>query len=464
MNKVITRFAPSPTGNLHIGGCRTLLYNWLYAKKNKGQIILRIEDTDRERSSIEATKNIIESIEWLGLKCDGKTIYQKDNILNHQGVVQKLLNDGKAYYCYCSEDELLHMRESALKNKSAAMYNKKWRDKTPTKNDLKIKPTVRIKTPLSGNTIIKDDVQGDVIFNNKDLDDFILLRSDGSPTYLLASAVDDHDLGITHIIRGDDHLNNAARQASIFDLMEWDRPQYSHIPLIHSPDGTKLSKRDGALSVLEYKDEGFLPIAILNYLLRLGWSFGDLEYFTINEMIEYFDIKNIHKSPARFDKSKLLNTNTHYLREEKDTNLISYMADFYNLKFSTEIKNNLEKIIPHLKTKAKTLNEIRYLSKYIYSNEFEIPKDIEAEIINKKTKENLLKFCDKLKYISDWSIVEITSVMEAFIKEEEIKLMEIAKPLRLIITGAIVPTGIYELIYALGKDTTHQRISTYLQK
>ena len=464
MNKVITRFAPSPTGNLHIGGCRTLLYNWLYAKKNKGQIILRIEDTDRERSSIEATKNIIESIEWLGLKCDGKTIYQKDNILNHQGVVQKLLNDGKAYYCYCSEDELLHMRESALKNKSAAMYNKKWRDKTPTKNDLKIKPTVRIKTPLSGNTIIKDDVQGDVIFNNKDLDDFILLRSDGSPTYLLASAVDDHDLGITHIIRGDDHLNNAARQASIFDLMEWDRPQYSHIPLIHSPDGTKLSKRDGALSVLEYKDEGFLPIAILNYLLRLGWSFGDLEYFTINEMIEYFDIKNIHKSPARFDKSKLLNTNTHYLREEKDTNLISYMADFDNLKFSTEIKNNLEKIIPHLKTKAKTLNEIRYLSKYIYSNEFEIPKDIEAEIINKKTKENLLKFCDKLKYISDWSIVEITSVMEAFIKEEEIKLMEIAKPLRLILTGAIVPTGIYELIYALGKDKTRQRILTYLQK
>ena len=464
MNKVITRFAPSPTGNLHIGGCRTLLYNWLYAKKNNGQIILRIEDTDRDRSTIEATENIIKSIEWLGLQCDGMTIYQKDNILNHQGVVQKLLNDGKAYYCYCSEDELLDMRENALKNKSAAMYNNKWRDKTPTKNDLKTKPTVRIKTPLSGTTLIKDHVQGEVIYNNKDLDDFILLRSDGTPTYLLASAVDDYDLGITHIIRGDDHLNNAARQATIFDSMGWERPQYTHIPLIHSPDGTKLSKRDGALSVLEYKEDGFLPIAILNYLLRLGWSYGDLEYFTIDEMTRYFDLNNIHRSPARFDKTKLLNINTHYLREETETNLINYLSDIDNLEFSGEIRSNLEKIIPHLKTKAKTLNELRYLSRYIYSNEFEIPKDVEREIINKKTKEILGVFCDKLKSINQWRLEEIIIITENLLKEEGIKLVEIAKPLRLILTGAIVPTGIYELIYALGKDITYERISSYLVK
>ena len=464
MNKVITRFAPSPTGNLHIGGCRTLLYNWLYAKKNNGQIILRIEDTDRERSTIEATKNIIESIEWLGLQCDGVTVYQKDNILNHQEVVQKLLNDGKAYYCYCSEDELLNMRENALKNKSATIYNNKWRDKMPTKNDLKTKPTVRIKTPLSGTTVIKDHVQGEVIYNNKDLDDFILLRSDGTPTYLLASAVDDYDLGITHIIRGDDHLNNAARQATIFDSMGWERPQYTHIPLIHSPDGTKLSKRDGALSVLEYKDDGFLPIAILNYLLRLGWSYGDSEYFTINEMVRYFDLYNIHRSPARFDKTKLLNINTHYLREETETNLINYISGVENLKFSEEIRSNLEKIIPHLKTKAKTLNELRYLSRYIYSNKFEIPKDVEEEIINKKTKEILRVFCDKLQSINQWRLEEIVIITENLLNEEGIKLIEIAKPLRLILTGAIVPTGIYELIYALGKDITHKRISLYLLK
>ena len=305
---VTTRFAPSPTGNLHIGGCRTLLYNWLFAKKHNGKLILRIEDTDLKRSTDAALQNILEGIKWLGLNWDDEIAYQSANINRHREIALQLLENGKAYKCYCTEEELGEMREEAIKKKKSAFYNNKWRDREPNEKDKNIKPVIRIKTPLGGITEINDSVQGTVRFENEDLDDFIILRSDESPTYLLASAVDDHDMGVTHIIRGDDHLNNAARQYHIFKAMNWKIPEYTHIPLIHSSDGAKLSKRDGALSVSDYKSEGFLSKAILNYLLRLGWSYGDKEYFSQDEMIEYFDVKNIHKSPARLDHKKLLST------------------------------------------------------------------------------------------------------------------------------------------------------------
>ncbi len=461
---VITRFAPSPTGNLHIGGCRTLLYNWLFAKKNNGKLVLRIEDTDQKRSTDEALQNILEGIRWLGINWDDEIVFQSRNIQRHREIALKLLEQGKAYKCYCTEVELSEMRENAIKEKKSTFYNNKWRNSDHYDGDEKIKPVIRIKTPLSGITQINDNVQGVVKYENQDLDDFIILRSDETPTYLLASAVDDHDMGVSHIIRGDDHLNNAARQSQIFTAMGWKLPQYSHIPLIHSADGTKLSKRDGALSVSDYKSEGFVPKAILNYLLRLGWSHGDKEYFSKSEMINYFNLKNIHKSPARLDNKKLLNINSHFLNIESEEVLIEMISDASEIKLSDESKDKIKNILPHLKTKAKTLNELRELTEYLTIEDVDHIDELKNEILTIEKIKLFELFYADLRRLQNWSVHGISTLFDEFIAQQNIKLIDIAKPLRVALTGRIVPTGIYELIYALGKKDTLTRISKHLSK
>ncbi len=326
MSQVVTRFAPSPTGFLHIGGARTALFNWLYAKRHGGRMMLRIEDTDRERSTQAAIDAIIDGMKWLGLDWDGDIVYQSSRAARHAQVAEELLAQGKAYRCYASAQELEEMREKAKAEKRPWRYDGRWRDCDPKDAPAGAPYVVRIKAPLEGETVIDDAVQGRVVFQNKDLDDFILLRSDGAPTYMLAVVVDDHDMGVTQIIRGDDHLTNAARQTHIYEAMGWQAPAFAHIPLIHGPDGAKLSKRHGALGVDAYRAMGYLPAALRNYLVRLGWSQGDKEFFTLPEMIESFDLAQVHRSPARFDFAKLENMNGHYLRAADDDELFDALV------------------------------------------------------------------------------------------------------------------------------------------
>ncbi|MDO9061917.1 MAG: glutamate--tRNA ligase, partial [Bradyrhizobium sp.] len=326
-DSVVTRFAPSPTGFLHIGGARTALFNWLYARKLGGKMLLRIEDTDRERSTEPAIAAILDGLKWLGLDWDGDVIYQFKRAARHREVAEQLLAAGKAYHCYASSEELTAMREKARAEGRTRLYDGLWRDREPTDAPAGIKPTIRLKAPLSGETVIEDQVQGRVVWQNENLDDLVLLRGDGNPTYMLAVVVDDHDMGVTHVIRGDDHLINAARQKQIYDALEWDIPSMSHIPLIHGPDGAKLSKRHGALGVDSYRALGYLPVALRNYLVRLGWSHGDQEIFSTQEMIEAFDLPGIGRSAARFDFAKLENLNGHYIRHAEDSALVTMFED-----------------------------------------------------------------------------------------------------------------------------------------
>src|SRR5215211_4138987 len=319
---VVTRFAPSPTGFLHIGGGRTALFNWLYARRNGGKMLLRIEDTDRERSTEPAIAAILDCLSWLGLDWDGDTVYQFSRVERHREVVEQMLASGHAYRCYASPEELTEMREKARAEGKTRLYDGRWRDRAPADAPPGVKPAIRLKAPLTSETVVEDQVQGRVTWQNENLDDFVLLRSDGNPTYMLAVVVDDHDMGVTHIIRGDDHLNNGARQTQIYDALGWKVPAMAHIPLIHGPDGAKLSKRHGALGVDAYRTLGYLPAALRNYLVRLGWSHGDQEIFSTDEMIAAFDLKSIGRSPARFDFAKLENLNGHYIRHSADENLV----------------------------------------------------------------------------------------------------------------------------------------------
>src|SRR5512138_2221473 len=319
---VVTRFAPSPTGFLHIGGGRTALFNWLYARKHGGKMLLRIEDTDRERSTQAAIAAILDGLQWLELSWDGDVIYQFSRAARHKQVAEQLLAEGKAYHCYATSEELTAMREKARAEGRTRLYDGMWRDRDPATAPSGVKPTIRLKAPQTGETVIEDQVQGRVVWQNENLDDLVLLRGDGTPTYMLAVVVDDHDMGVTHVIRGDDHLINAARQKQIYDALGWDIPSMSHIPLIHGPDGSKLSKRHGALGVDAYRAMGYLPAALRNYLVRLGWSHGDQEIFSTEEMIAAFDLASVGRSPARFDFAKLESLNGHYMRQTADADLL----------------------------------------------------------------------------------------------------------------------------------------------
>src|SRR5215813_5799896 len=324
---IVTRFAPSPTGFLHIGGARTALFNWLYARGRGGKMLLRIEDTDRERSTQAAIDAILDGLVWLGLNWDGETVYQFSRSERHREVVHKLLEADCAYRCYASPEELAQMREKARSEGRAKLYDGRWRDRDPSEAPPGVKPVIRLKAPLTGETSIDDQVQGRVTWQNENLDDLVLLRSDGTPTYMLAVVVDDHDMGVTHIIRGDDHLTNAARQTHIYQALGWDVPTMAHIPLIHGPDGAKLSKRHGALGIEAYRALGYLPAAMRNYLVRLGWAHGDQEIFSTTEMVQAFDLPQIGRSPARFDFAKLESLNGHYIRQSDDQVLLAELEN-----------------------------------------------------------------------------------------------------------------------------------------
>src|SRR6266550_3348531 len=374
---IVTRFAPSPTGFLHIGGARTALFNWLYARGRGGKMLLRIEDTDRERSTQAAIEAILDGLSWLGLDWDGEAVYQFSRSGRHREVAQVLLEAGHAYRCYASPDELAQMREKARSEGRTKLYDGRWRDRDPCEAPSGVQPVIRLKAPLTGETVIEDQVQGRVVWQNENLDDLVLLRSDGTPTYMLAVVVDDHDMGVTHVIRGDDHLTNAARQTQIYQALGWTVPAMAHIPLIHGPDGSKLSKRHGALGVDAYRAMGYLPVALRNYLVRLGWSHGDQEIFSTAEMIDAFDLPAIGRSAARFDFAKLENLNGHYIRHADDRELVSqfesvldYLPEGAELKpkLNDTTRGQLLRAMPSLKERAKTLIELISGAYFIFAD------------------------------------------------------------------------------------------------
>jgi glutamyl-tRNA synthetase len=374
---VVTRFAPSPTGFLHIGGARTALFNWLYARHTGGKMLLRIEDTDRERSTTAAINAIIDGLSWLGLTWDGEPVFQFSRAERHRQIAEQLLAAGRAYRCYASAEELAAMREAARREGRSKLYDGRWRDRDPSEAPPDVKPVIRLKAPLTGETVIDDQVQGRVTWQNSDLDDLVLLRSDGTPTYMLAVVVDDHDMGVTHVIRGDDHLTNAARQQHIYDALGWNVPLFAHIPLIHGPDGSKLSKRHGALGVDAYRAMGYLPAAMRNYLVRLGWAHGDQEIFTTEEMVAAFDLPAIGRSPARFDFAKLENLNGHYIRQSADADLVAALEDLLPhiagggelaAAMTPALRAKLIAAMPGLKERAKTLVELFEASRFVWTN------------------------------------------------------------------------------------------------
>jgi glutamyl-tRNA synthetase len=470
-DQVVTRFAPSPTGFLHIGGARTALFNWLYARRHGGRMMLRIEDTDRERSTEAAIAAIIDGLSWLGLQWDGDVVYQFSRAERHREVAESLLATGKAYHCFATPQELEQMREEARAEKRPPRYDGRWRDRDPADaakaRAAGLKPVVRLKAPQEGETVIDDQVQGRVVFPNKDLDDLILLRSDGNPTYMLAVVVDDHDMGVTHVIRGDDHLTNAARQTHIYQALGWNVPSMSHIPLIHGPDGAKLSKRHGALGVDAYRGMGYLPAALRNYLVRLGWSQGDKEFFTMPEMIEAFDLSGIGRSPARFDYAKLENMNGQYMRATPDPELLDALittlpylpqAEAYLPRLDDEMKRKLLAAMPGLKERAKTLVDLADGADYLFARR-PLPMDDKArEIIANGGKAHLAALLPRLEALSDWTAASAEAAVRAYVQESGAKLGQVAQPLRAALTGRSTSPGIFDVLQVLGREESLARL------
>lgn len=465
---IVTRFAPSPTGFLHIGGARTALFNWLYAKKHGGRMLLRIEDTDRERSTEPAIAAILDGLKWLGLDWDGEVIYQFSRAQRHREVAEQLLETGKAYRCYATPAELTAMRESARAEGRTRLYDGLWRDRDPAQAPDGIKPTIRLKAPQSGETVIEDQVQGRVVWQNENLDDLVLLRGDGNPTYMLAVVVDDHDMGVTHVIRGDDHLINAARQKQIYDALGWDLPSMSHIPLIHGPDGSKLSKRHGALGVDAYRAMGYLPAALRNYLVRLGWSHGDQEIFSTEEMIAAFDLSGIGRSAARFDFAKLENLNGHYIRHADDQSLVKMFEDVLGYvpggaeleaKFNDTTRAQLLQAMPSLKERAKTLLELIGGAYFIFADR---PLEIETKAAALLTPENrqlIGRLRLALESVTPWTAQTTEAAMRAFAELNDLKFGAIAQPLRVSLTGRTTSPGIFDVLAVLGREECLARLA-----
>ena len=462
---VVTRFAPSPTGYLHIGSARTALFSWAYARHTGGQFLLRIEDTDRERSTEAAVQAIYDGLTWLGLAWDGAPTLQFSRAARHAEIARELLGRGQAYYCYCSPEELAEMREAARAKGLPPRYNGMWRDRDPSEAPAGVAPVIRIKAPLSGEIVVNDHVQGEVVFKTENLDDFIILRSDGTPTYMLAVVVDDHDMGVTHIIRGDDHLTNAARQIIIYNGMGWDVPEMAHIPLIHGPDGAKLSKRHGALGLGAYRQMGYLPEAMLNYLARLGWSHGDDELFSIEQMIEWFSLEGLNKGAARFDFVKLENVNGHYIRAASPDYLYDVMVttaeeigrttDHAGLVAN---KATVLAALPELQPRAKTVLELIDLAQFIYAVR---PLQIDGaagEQLTAETRAMLAGAKAVLEELSDWSVPAIDGAIRAFAESRGLKLGKVAQPLRAALTGRTVSPGIFEVMVLIGKAESLARI------
>jgi glutamyl-tRNA synthetase len=465
---VVTRFAPSPTGFLHIGGARTALFNWLYAKKTGGKMLLRIEDTDRERSTDAAIAAIIEGLTWLGLDWDGEVVHQFARAARHRKAAEELLAKGHAYRCYASQEELAEMRETARREGRPPRYDGRWRDRDPAEAPAGVAPVIRLRAPQEGETIVDDAVQGRVVFPNKDLDDLVLLRSDGTPTYMLAVVVDDHDMGVTNIIRGDDHFTNAARQTQIYDGFGWPVPAMAHIPLIHGPDGSKLSKRHGALGVEAYRAMGYLPAALRNYLVRLGWSQGDKEFFSTDEMIEAFDLSQVHRSPARFDFAKLENMNGHYMRATPDMELMQILeATLPSLPGGPAIAAMLDAkkraqllaAMPGLKERARTLVELVDGMGFLFA-ERPIALDAKARAILTEGGAALLGgLLPKLAALREWTAPAAEAAVRDFAEKTGAKLGHVAQPLRAALTGRLTSPGIFDVLAVLGREESLARIA-----
>lgn len=465
---VVTRFAPSPTGFLHIGGARTALFNWLFAKANGGKMLLRIEDTDRARSTPEAIEAILDGMKWLGLEWDDEIVHQHTRLDAHVKAAETLLAEGKAYHCYCSQEELAAMREKAREEKRAPRYDGTWRDRDASEAPEGIAPVIRFKAPKQGATVIDDKVQGEVIINNAELDDLILLRSDGTPTYMLSVVVDDHDMNVSHVIRGDDHLTNAARQIQIYEALGWAIPVFAHIPLIHGSDGAKLSKRHGALGVDAYRDMGYLPQAMRNYLVRLGWSHGDDEIMSLDDMIDWFGLDAIGRSASRFDFDKLANLNGHYMRTSDDSELTHAMISIlaYNeetkdlaSKITEENTKNIISIMPELKERAKTLVELAIGTEFILADRPLKLNAKAAKLMTDEAKALLAQLSIQLERVDNWDIQQIETTIRDFATQNDLKLGKIAQPLRAALTGTNVSPGIFDVLVVLGRDETLGRLA-----
>ncbi len=465
---VVTRFAPSPTGFLHIGGARTALFNWLYAKKTGGKMLLRIEDTDRQRSTEGAIAAILDGLSWLGLEWEGQTTYQFARADRHAAVARELLAADKAYYCYATPEELDAMRELAMKEGRPPRYDGRWRDRDPAEAPAGIKPVIRLRARQDGETVVNDLVQGRVVIPNKDLDDLVLLRSDGTPTYMHAVVVDDHDMDITHIIRGVDHLTNAARQTQIYEALGWTVPAMAHIPLIHGPDGAKLSKRHGALGVDAYRAMGYLPEALRNYLVRLGWSHGDQEIFSTEEMIEAFDLGSVGRSAARFDFAKLEATNGHYIRHAADIRLIQAIDDILPhipqgaaiaANLTPAVRAQLLKAMPGLKERAKTVLELIDGAAFITAKRPLPIEDKAATLLTGDARAHLAAIHQRLSALPEWSAQAADAAVRAEIEAKGIKLGALAQPLRVALTGRTTSPGIFDVLDVLGRDESLARIA-----
>ena len=461
MSKVATRFAPSPTGALHIGGVRTALFNWLFSKNQKGTFHLRIEDTDKERSKEEHKIQIIKSLNWLGIKHDGEEYIQSEKIEDHVKIVNELLKNGHAYKCYCSPEEIEEQKKRARLKKIPYIYNRKCRDADEMDNPKEIKPVIRFKSKIEGNSVLKDLVQGEVEIENSTIEDFIILRNNGTPTYNLSATVDDHQMGMTHIIRGDDHKINTFKQIQIYKAMNWDLPFFAHIPLIHTIEGKKLSKRDNASTLDDYSKIGIMPDALRNYLLRLGWSYQDKEIFTLEESIKFFNLEGIGKSPSKLDMSRILSMNEHYIKNINENELFNHLIN-YCKSYKNEIKSDkaerIKKSLTFLKNKAKTLEDIFSNSEYIMIEEVNFNKE-DFKLIDDKAKKIITDFTNQFFSIDKLSKETLEPIINNLIKSNDTNFKGVGQPLRIVLTGSKFGPGIYDIIISLGKEEVTKRLN-----
>ena len=460
MKKVATRFAPSPTGPLHIGGVRTALFNWLYSKNKSGKFYLRIEDTDKERSKKEHKIQIIKSLKWMGIEHDGEEYIQSKMISEHVTIAKRLLENGNAYKCYCSTEEIEEQKKRAKQKKIPYVYNRKWRDISEDQAPKDIKPVIRFKSKVEGTSTLKDLVQGDIKIENNTIEDFVILRNDETPTYNLSASVDDHNMEMTHIIRGDDHKINTFKQIQIYEALGWEIPQFAHIPLIHTIDGKKLSKRDNASTLEDYSKIGILPESLRNYLLRLGWSYKDKEIFNLDESIKLFNLEGIGKSPSKLDMSRILSMNEYYIKNSEENILYKKLKEYcemYKDRIKEDKENTIKSSLTFLKNKAKTLEDIFNNSKYILNDKV-IFNDNDKELINDEAKKIIRLFKEKISELEIFDRENLEQIINALIKLNNTNFKGIGQPLRIMLTGSKFGPGIYDIILSLGKNEVIKRL------
>ncbi|MDC2996151.1 glutamate--tRNA ligase [Candidatus Pelagibacter sp.] len=461
MSKVATRFAPSPTGPLHIGGVRTALFNWLYSKNQNGKFYLRVEDTDKERSKDEYKDQIIQSLKWIGINYDGEEYIQSEKLEYHIKIANELLKNGYAYKCYCSSEEIEEQKKRARQKKIPYIYDRKWRDKKESDAPENIKPVIRFKSKIDGTSVLKDLVQGDVEIENNTIEDFIILRNDGTPTYNLSASVDDHQMNMTHIIRGDDHKINTFKQIQIYQAMKWELPSFAHIPLIHTIEGKKLSKRDKASTLDDYSKIGIMPDALRNYLLRLGWSYKDKEIFTLDESIKYFNLEGIGKSPSKLDMSRILSMNEHYIKNIDENDLFNQLIEYcklYKSEIKSDKKDKIKNSLTFLKNKAKTLKDIFNNGQYIMVDEVNFNQD-DIKLLDDKAKKVILDFSAKFRNIDKLSKETLEPIVKELIKSNDTNFKGVGQPLRIALTGSKYGPGIYDIIISLGKEEVTKRLT-----